>query len=218
METINDSTTISLIESFGRQRRNLLLISIFLLLFEIAGISEISHEQNLFGVNFVIERPYVIPIFLWVIFFYFTIRYAQAWHELGLAPGFLYNHKFLEEELKTYANKIAPALDEAKRLAVKDGKVLKSANPDVIRLLNHGDRFYVVELSYNIELLDEGDRAIHHTNTGEFRRTIKGRDFLIIKYKTFLKTYFYTNVFTEYFFPPLFALSIIIFKMYSSVS
>lgn len=68
-------------ESFVRQRRNLLLISIAVFLISYAGI-EISNEVVLLGVKFEIKNPIVIYITIWIMFFYFFIRYIQYFIDL----------------------------------------------------------------------------------------------------------------------------------------
>jgi hypothetical protein len=68
-------------EAFIRQRRNLLVTSTIVFLINFAGI-EIGKQITLFGTKFTINNPIVIYISIWIILFYFLIRYIQYYNEL----------------------------------------------------------------------------------------------------------------------------------------
>ncbi len=69
-------------DGFIRQRRNLLLSSIILFLISYAGIT-IENNLILFGNKFIIQDPIVIYITIWVMIFYFLIRYISYYNELN---------------------------------------------------------------------------------------------------------------------------------------
>lgn len=60
-------------EGFVRQRRNLMVMSVVLLLVESADVR--FSELNLLGTKFTIENPDVINLGLWVAFLYWLYRY-----------------------------------------------------------------------------------------------------------------------------------------------
>ena len=68
-------------ESFIRQRRNLLITSIIVFLISFAGI-EIDNNLVLFGTKFKINDPLIIYISIWIMLFYFLLRYFQYYIEL----------------------------------------------------------------------------------------------------------------------------------------
>ena len=68
-------------EAFIRQRRNLLLTSAIVFLINFAAI-EIDKQIIFFGTKLTINNPIVIYISIWIILFYFLIRYIQYYNEL----------------------------------------------------------------------------------------------------------------------------------------
>ena len=68
-------------ESFIRQRRNLLVTGIILFLISFAGI-EIDENLAIFGNKFTIIDPIVIYICVWLMLFYFLLRYIPYFFDL----------------------------------------------------------------------------------------------------------------------------------------
>lgn len=60
---------------FLRQRRNLIGISIIIILFKVAEIS--TDKLTVLGTTFEIGNPKVIPYFVWTLWVYFLFRYYQ---------------------------------------------------------------------------------------------------------------------------------------------
>lgn len=87
-------------EAFNRQRRNLLLTSMVVLLVSFAGI-EIDNQLILLGTKFKVTDPIIIYMFLWFMLAYFFIRYIQYFLDLSL------EHKAYAasiEQYNTYAS------------------------------------------------------------------------------------------------------------------
>lgn len=81
---------------FLRQRRNLIGISVIIILFKVAEIS--TDKILLLGTSFDIGKPEIIPYFIWAIWFYFLLRYYQyikSEKEFGFSDNFKkwVNHK-----------------------------------------------------------------------------------------------------------------------------
>ena len=64
---------------FLRQRRNLFIISIGLLLFQAFDLE--LKKINFFGNEFSVSRPQFIPVFLWITYVYYFVRYYQFFYE-----------------------------------------------------------------------------------------------------------------------------------------
>ncbi len=62
-------------ENFVRQRRNIILISIVLILFDFADIQ--IGKVSILGTNLIIGNPDIIHYFMWIMWTYFLIRYYQ---------------------------------------------------------------------------------------------------------------------------------------------
>lgn len=79
-----------------RQRRNLLLISIALILFDFAEIS--VTEIQMLGAKIPVGKPEVLIFFAWLVWAYFGLRYYQHWRD---APNS--TEEAFRERLDVYA-------------------------------------------------------------------------------------------------------------------
>lgn len=66
---------------FPAQRRRLLSISVVLGVYLLAGVS--LRTASVFGNQFEIGKPVVVPIALWLFWFYWLVRYLQFRRDLG---------------------------------------------------------------------------------------------------------------------------------------
>lgn len=76
-----DTEHNSPIQALIRQRRNLMASSLLLIFFKAAGVS--FERVGFLGTELIIERPGVLYTGLWLVWFYFLIRYVQFLLEVG---------------------------------------------------------------------------------------------------------------------------------------
>ncbi|WP_324172516.1 hypothetical protein [Sulfurimonas sp.] len=74
-------------EAFFRQRRNLMIISIIILLISLSGIS-INENMRIMGVPFSIKNPSMVYLFILSMYFYFFWRYLTHYFEEAVSIGF----------------------------------------------------------------------------------------------------------------------------------
>jgi hypothetical protein len=88
---------------FGRERRNLLITSFILFFYHASGIR--IDKINALGNEVTITDAYWVPVALWVLWFYFGLRYYQYFREIpdkGFATA--YRQRF-DQLTKTHAEK-----------------------------------------------------------------------------------------------------------------
>lgn len=90
-------------EGLSKSRRNLIVLSVVLIVFDVAAVS--ISKVSVLGTELFVGNPSVVRAFLWVLWVYFLIRYAQflgAENDLGIKGAFLLKmdrlmgHKILE--------------------------------------------------------------------------------------------------------------------------
>jgi len=74
-------------EAFFRQRRNLMIISIIILLISLSGIS-INENMRIGGVSFSIKNPSMVYLLILSMYFYFFWRYLTYYFEEAVSVGF----------------------------------------------------------------------------------------------------------------------------------
>ena len=87
-------------EAFIRQRRNLLVTSLIVFLISYSGI-ELSNQVIIFGTKFNIQNPLVIYFTIWMMLFYFLLRYIQYFNELNSEDSFYYQ-PFSKNDKESY--------------------------------------------------------------------------------------------------------------------
>ncbi|WP_415903191.1 hypothetical protein ACMXYR_05225 [Neptuniibacter sp. QD29_5] len=68
-------------DGFVRQRRNLMMMSVFVGLYQLAGIE--LKKINFFGNEIVFKNPELLSVFMWVLLVYWLIRFVQFSGEMG---------------------------------------------------------------------------------------------------------------------------------------
>lgn len=107
-------------EGFVRQRRNLMMMSVTLLLVESAGIK--VSELNLLGNKLLIESPGLVNVGLWIALLYWIYRHYVYFHDIG-DKGFVnkYRSRIMDlvyaialKQLKRDKEKMAPLVAQGK--------------------------------------------------------------------------------------------------------
>jgi hypothetical protein len=186
---------------FLRQRRNLFIISIGLLLFQAFELE--LKKINFLGNEFGVSRPEFIPASLWIIYIYYVVRYYQFFYE---------TNRGVKEKIGEYTKVVLS------KIRIKKAKWM------IIREL--GLKIFKYKLKYSStkehlsnEWLDvstvmfqaiittkEKDKnnnvRINSKTTG-FQKDveIQWKGFLFIRFQTFLHVCFRTSLITEYYIP-----------------
>lgn len=209
MNLLDDSDPGSYRENFIKQRRNLILLTNFLYIYYFVGITEISHDQSLLGLKFKLEHPEYIPAILAIIFFYFLLRYYQAWFLLGEQDPGEFKNKYRMKLIREYMNSQLPKSPEIKK-HMQDDWTIEDSSVIEEGWINHEEGM-VMKANANIHLKNStGDkREVNEKNIGIIIPYDLDRKFT----KTaFIKSGYKTNLFTEYYLPP--ALSFLLIALF----
>lgn len=68
-------------EGFTRQRRNLVIMSLVVLCFELLGVQ--FHTLNLLGNKIIIHNQHLVHLALWILLYYYLWRYFTYFNDLG---------------------------------------------------------------------------------------------------------------------------------------
>lgn len=166
---------------FLRQRRNLIGINAIIILFKVAEIS--IKELTILGTTFDINKPEVIPYFVWTLWVYFLIRY--------------YQYLRMESSFKIFMD----LMDSVNRNLLNYVDLKFKTQPDK-------DGRYVKRALNNIGLWDwKYARVKHNYNSdAEIPQHLENKvisKLLIFKYvlKKTISMCVHTNYFTEYLLP-----------------
>lgn len=90
-------------DHFVKQRRNFILISLFIIFYEAAGLS--IQEINFFGNKTTIDNPEIVTKAIYLIFAYFFWRYYTACREVsGVLDFFSACNSWAEQKGQNYLN------------------------------------------------------------------------------------------------------------------
>jgi len=164
-------------EGFFRQRRNLISISIALMLYMIAG----GDINSLFGIK--LEHNIVAIIFTWVGFFYFW------WRCVIYGPDSI--DRLFENEKRTNQSIDPFIINHGMRL-------LKEATDDIEQNL---------QVSFGLKKDNVWGYTFGHNNTNHARKykeiapIVNGKLLLLIFIRSWIRTAYSGKVFTDYFIP-----------------
>jgi hypothetical protein len=187
--------------SFLRQRRNLFIISIGLLLFQVfeLKLTKISFLGNEFSVS----QPELIPVFLWITYIYYIVRYYQFFHE---EP-----HRGVRATYERYILVLRDRMTirRAKWIIIKDLglKIFKGKlkDPNIHgRFASKWRDDSTVSFSFTTKSKGKENNKISiktKTMSVEKKITIRWYDFLFIRLQAFLHVCFRTSHITEYYIP-----------------
>lgn len=179
---------------FVRQRRNLIVMSMVVLLSEVANLR--VEKISFFGNEATIGNPALVNTVLWVLLIYWLIRYYQYFHDLG-------DKNFLSS-LMTKRKQLVKKLFF--RNLLNDPVFIKSLPNDVAgkkykafprEVLFFQERWF--STSGNVEYLigrDSGQGMVESE-----KMTIKGLDLFFPTLISFLHVFFRTRYFSEYILP-----------------
>lgn len=77
-------------DGLNKSRRNLIVVSVVLVIFDVAAVS--ITKVSVLGTELLVGNPAVVHAFLWVLWAYLLVRYAQflgAENDLGIRNAFL---------------------------------------------------------------------------------------------------------------------------------
>ena len=93
-------------ESFSRQRRSLMATSLVLVAYIATGVR--FEKASLFGNEFAITRPQLIPLALWIAWTYFALRYYQLYRDLADPEPRMAHVRYLDQIAIQRARVLAP--------------------------------------------------------------------------------------------------------------
>ena len=205
-ESTDDSST-----SFHRQRRDLFVISAALIFAQLANIE--IHKLSLLGTDLEIHNSIFVARAAWVLWGYWLVRYFQALNDL---PSGTIAGKYLDLlPIRATAISRPDAIGEtAKQISSKNAKGTWQPLPP--QPIAHGGH----SIGYNVRwTLQAGDvTGKTHAFAHEFNVNFNGRKLTLLKIRTFIYAVLWTQTFTEYFLPPVFALCPVIIWLYRSTS
>jgi hypothetical protein len=101
-------------EDLKKARRNLLVISVLLIIFDVASVS--VGKVSVVGTELVVGRPEVLRVLLWVFWAYLLLRYCQllgAQADLGIRTAFIDRlNKYIRSRLGELGKKAFPSWNQ----------------------------------------------------------------------------------------------------------
>lgn len=175
---------------FGKQRRNLMIISSVLLLHEILGIN--YEDFKLFGME--IKNPEYVTWIIWIVWIYFFIRYFNLFSE---------KENIFKNKLKdAYEKKL---IDKYKYIFLKEFNIKSYERSETT-----GSYLFPTFNLYHVKSIrrHNEDNALKKS----YSTTIK--DFIYFFPKSLKEYLFKQHYFFEYYFPIIFSLSPLIWSTY----
>jgi hypothetical protein len=118
-------------EGFIRQRRNLILISVVLFFFGVAGIR--LDSVNLLGNKFILGEPGMMTVALWVVWGYWLVRYWQYYNETGDKGYLAYWYAAMDSYVVAKGRKLLAEEDWARQIELNprflEAEVIARASP-----------------------------------------------------------------------------------------
>jgi len=185
---------------FVRQRRNLMAMSLVLL------VADVQNDIHLGAVIFYVHAPFTIAMVLWIVWSYWLWRYYTSFHDLG-EKGFLRAYR---ERLQNLGHRIC--IKRTKRGDRAEFEAIhakfRGMNPNgtkELMVFNSSYRagrpsLWCLSLTVNLGLKDlDGILALQEI--GPAQLTVEGVEFLFTATRAWAYVIFRTTLFTEYLLP-----------------
>jgi hypothetical protein len=193
----NSFTLGAMSEGLIRQRRNLISVSCVLIFLKFAGV-EIS-KLSFLGLDFSeLKKPSAFYLLIWVVYFYFTLRYYQYFCQEG-KPKLLFHYRQSVDQ--ALINKVwANARDD------KSSGEFHSYRPNTLEELKNKNWMYTA-------LYRNEDRSLIRLD-----KVILKRERIMCRGGEIIKLTFNTSVFTDYILPFLLAIAALSYCSIGSTS
>ncbi len=203
---------------FVRQRRNLLAMSLVLL------VADIQNDIHLGPVVLLVHAPFTIAMVLWVVWAYWLWRYYTSFHDIG-EKGFLRTYR---ERLQILGHRIC-----IRRIIRGDRTEFEAIHVKFREMNSNGTRQLMVfnssyargrpspwHLSLNVNLgLKDSDGILALEEIGPAQNvTVEGVEFLFTAARAWAYVIFRTTLFTEYLLPFFFAFATASYAVYVRTS
>ena len=205
-EDIEEST------KFIRQRRDLFVISVILLLIPIANIQitpNVSISQ--FGIAMTIGKPEIIYYALWALWLYWYLRYFQTYRALNKR----YIADKYKDELSTYLYPIYYKISQNRLDSLISDGTLSNVNGGPTFSIKT-QNYFLFNSEYTIEFSQYDVNTSGVLATSE-SFSLKGFRYAAIQLKSLIKCCFTRIEVTEYLFPFLFGLAPLVQWVYTLI-
>jgi hypothetical protein len=197
---------------FTRQRRNLMAMSLVLL------VADVSNDIHVGPASLYVHAPFTIMMVLWMVWGYWLWRYYTSFHELDVTKGIFITHR---NRLNIYIERLAAKMLE------RDPTLSKMLR-DNLNTFDGKRGWYIVSSSYgrktpstkewslvlNILVTDPNEMLPAESMQWHPEVTIDGFPFYVAKVRAWGYMVFRTTVFSEYFLPFLFAVVVGLYGIY----
>ncbi len=195
-------------QGFIRQRRNIIIISLVVLLAEISDIQ--INKINIFGNEVLINNPNILHLFLWIALFYWLIRYYQYFRDIP-DKGFkaTFNGK-----LEQYAQDIAfnKTITFYNNKTENDETNQKKAYPRQFDIYRKSNKGFEGKVDYLI-----GTDPYSGGSIEELKVNITFKELIIPKIRSASNLILHTHLLTEYILPFIIVAIPIIYKLHELI-
>lgn len=196
---------------FTRQRRNLMAMSLVLL------VADVSNDIHSGPVSVHVHAPFTIMMVLWLVWGYWLWRYYTSFHELG-PKGFFVTHR---NRLNQYVERLAAK-------ALEHDPTLSKMLRDSLKNFDSKRRWYVASSSYgrntpspkgwslvlNILVTDPDGMLPAESMQWHPEVTVDGFPFYVARVRAWSYVVLRTTLFSEYLLPFLFAFAVGFYGVY----
>lgn len=176
-------------DKFSRQRRNLMVMSIVVIVQDLAGLK--YEEISVLGNKATIQNPEMVKILLLAFLAYWFCRYIQLFVELG-QKGISSTYEYLFKKSLTRSSWYEKLYSETKLKVVSFGSKEKLANPKDVDINCRSLLKPHVKIKYAFPVEGERDTEQHEVAFGLTAKCL---------FVAFLKLVFVNYRFTEYILP-----------------